>query len=449
MACTPAARRATQYRLLPFRSPYAKQLFDYGHELAAKRREDPRDDLVSKLVTWEDDDGRRLTEQEFDTMFLLLVVAGNETTRQSIAHGLQALMEHPEAMQRMRSDPEVMKTAVEEIMRWSSPVIHFRRTATVDTELNGVSIKAGDKVVVWLISGNYDERQFEHPYTFDITRKPNRHVTFGRGGPHFCLGAHLAVLETRVMFEELLPRIAAVEPTAQPRRLESNFTNAFKSMPVRVRPLDSAILRGRIGYMTDSSLQLLIDQGVTTVRLAYPDLHGIARGKEFPAGYFQQLMHDGAPHCEAIMTVDLQHNVISGFEHGFQDIVARPVESTLARLPWDPEVAWMLGDLERMDGSPYGVDSRAALKLAVARFVERGLVAGDGPGARVLPVRAGRRRRRRVIVATSTIPATCTRSVRLPIRAGFCGGCCTPPSSSTWARLPPTMSSAGRSSRST
>ena len=232
----PGSPESDQYRLLPFRSPYAKELFDYGHDLAAKRREDPRDDLVSKLVAWEDDDGRRLTEQEFDTMFLLLVVAGNETTRQSIAHGLAALVEHPDAMQRMRSDPEVMKTAVEEIMRWSSPVIHFRRTATTDTELNGVSIKAGDKVVVWLISGNFDERQFEQPYTFDITRKPNRHVTFGRGGPHFCLGAHLAVLETRVMFEELLPRVGSVELTAPPRRLESNFTNAFKSMPVRVTP---------------------------------------------------------------------------------------------------------------------------------------------------------------------------------------------------------------------
>jgi cytochrome P450 len=232
----PGSPESAQYRLLPFRSPYAKELFDYGHDLAAKRRADPQDDLVSKLVTWEDDDGRRLTEQEFDTMFLLLVVAGNETTRQSIAHGLAALVEHPEAMERMRSDPEVMKTAVEEIMRWSSPVIHFRRTATVDTELNGVSISAGDKVVVWLTSGNFDERQFEHPHTFDITRKPNRHVTFGRGGPHFCLGAHLAVLETRVMFEELLPRVSSVELTAPPRRLESNFTNAFKSMPVRVTP---------------------------------------------------------------------------------------------------------------------------------------------------------------------------------------------------------------------
>jgi cytochrome P450 len=232
----PASPESDQYRLLPFRSPYAKELFDYGHDLAARRRVDPQDDLVSKLVTWEDDEGRVLTEQEFDTMFLLLVVAGNETTRQSIAHGLKVLMEHPENMERLRTEPELMKPGVEEIMRWGSPVIHFRRTATVDTELNGVQIAAGDKVVVWLISGNYDERQFEDPHTFDLARKPNRHVTFGRGGPHFCLGAHLAVLETRVMFEELLPRISSVEATAEPRRLESNFTNAFKSMPVRVTP---------------------------------------------------------------------------------------------------------------------------------------------------------------------------------------------------------------------
>ena len=201
--------------------------------------------------------------------------------------------------------------------------------------------------------------------------------------------------------------------------------------------------------MTDTALELLIEQGVTTVRLAYPDLHGIARGKEFPAGYFEHLMHDGAAHCEAIMTVDLQHNVISGFEHGFQDIVARPDESTLARLPWDPEVAWMLGDLERMDGSPYGVDSRAVLKQADRAVHRARPVAGDGARARVLSVRAGRLSAHRATAATSTTPAMCTRSVRWPIRAGSCGGCCTPRSTSTWARLPPTTSTAGRSSRST
>jgi cytochrome P450 len=212
------------------------ELYNYGHEIARERRQHPTDDLVSKLVMWEDEDGNRLTEQEFDTMFLLLVVAGNETTRQSIAHGMQALMDNPEAMQRLQEQPELMGTATEEIMRYSSPVIHFRRTATADTELHDVRIREGDKVVTWLVSANFDEQQFPDPLRFDITRKPNNHVTFGRGGPHFCLGAHLAKLETRIMFEELLPRVSAVEPTAPASRMHSNFTNAYKTMPVRVTP---------------------------------------------------------------------------------------------------------------------------------------------------------------------------------------------------------------------
>ncbi len=131
--------------------------------------------------------------------------------------------------------------------------------------------------------------------------------------------------------------------------------------------------------MTESALDLLIKEGVTTVRLAYPDVHGIARGKEFPAHHFSHLLEEGAPHCEAIMTVDLNHNVTSGFEHGFQDINARPVQGALWRLPWDPEVALVLADLERMDGSPYGVDSRAVLKRAIERFHEQGLQPVMGP----------------------------------------------------------------------
>jgi cytochrome P450 len=230
----PASPESAKYRLYPFRSPFAMEVFNYGHRIAAERRVEPRDDLVSKLVMWEDEDGNRLTEREFDTMFLLLVVAGNETTRQSIAHGMQVLMENPEVMGRLRDEPGLMPAATEEIMRWASPVIHFRRTATTDVELHGVRMREGDKVVVWLISANYDERQFPDPLTFDVTRKPNNHVTFGRGGPHFCLGAHLAKLETRVMFEELLPRVKTVEPAGPARRMHSNFTNAYKSMPVRV-----------------------------------------------------------------------------------------------------------------------------------------------------------------------------------------------------------------------
>jgi cytochrome P450 len=230
----PGSPESAEYRLLPFRSPAALEVFEYGHRIAAERRAHPRDDLVSKLVTWEDEDGRRLTEREFDTMFLLLVVAGNETTRQAIAHGMLALMEHPDELARLRDDTGLMRTAADEILRWSSPVVHFRRTATVATEVRGVPISAGDKVVVWLVSGNYDELRFEEPFRFDIQRRPCPHVAFGRGGPHFCLGAHLAKLEVKILFEELLPRLGSIELTGPAHRIQSNFTNALRSMPVRV-----------------------------------------------------------------------------------------------------------------------------------------------------------------------------------------------------------------------
>jgi cytochrome P450 len=224
-----------RYRMLPFRSPAALELFEYGHRLAAERRSDPQDDLISKLVHAEIE-GERLTEREFDTMFLILVVAGNETTRQAIAHGMLALVEHPDEWRRLRDDPELVWTAgADEILRWSSPVLHFRRTATRDVELGGQTIRAGDKVVVWYVSANFDEDVFEEPLRFDAGRRPNPHVTFGGGGPHYCLGAHLAKLEVQVMFDMLLPRIAELELTAPPQRMRTNFTNALKRMPVRVK----------------------------------------------------------------------------------------------------------------------------------------------------------------------------------------------------------------------
>ena len=223
-----------RYRLLPFRSPAALELFEYGHRLAAERRREPSDDLVSKLVHAEID-GERLSEREFDTMFLLLVVAGNETTRQAIAHGMLALAEHRDQWDRLREDPELVWTAgADEILRWSSPVLHFRRTATRDVELRGQTIRAGEKVVVWYISANFDEEVFEDPLRFDVGRRPNPHVTFGGGGPHYCLGAHLAKLEVQVMFDMLLPRLAGLELLGPPERMRTNFTNALKRMPVRV-----------------------------------------------------------------------------------------------------------------------------------------------------------------------------------------------------------------------
>jgi cytochrome P450 len=225
-----------RYRLVPFRSPAALELFEYGHRVAAERRAEPRDDLVSKLVHAEIE-GERLTEREFDTMFLLLVVAGNETTRQAIAHGMLALIEHPGEWQRLREEPAlVWETAADEILRWSCPVLHFRRTATADVELRGERIATGNKVVIWYASANFDEDVFEDPHRFDVGRRPNRHITFGGGGPHFCLGAYLAKLEVQVMFDELLPRLADMEVTGSPERVRSNFTNAFKRMPVRVTP---------------------------------------------------------------------------------------------------------------------------------------------------------------------------------------------------------------------
>ena len=225
-----------EYRLVPFRSPTALDIFDYGHWLAEQRRDDPRDDLVSKLVHAEVD-GQKLTKQEFDTMFLLLVVAGNETTRQAIAHGMHALVEHRDEWRRLEESPDLIwRTGADEMLRWATPVLHFRRTATRDVELRGKTIRAGDKVVVWYVSANFDEEVFGDPYRFDVGRSPNKHVVFGGGGPHYCLGAHLAKLEVQVMFDLLLPRIADLELTGPVERMRTNFTNALKRMPVRVTP---------------------------------------------------------------------------------------------------------------------------------------------------------------------------------------------------------------------
>ncbi|HXF71839.1 MAG TPA: cytochrome P450 [Actinomycetota bacterium] len=224
----------SEYRLLPFRSPAAVELMAYGHELAAERRREPRDDLVTKLVHAEVD-GERLSEREFDNFFCLLIVAGNETTRHAITHGMLALMDHRDQWRRLREDPGLSPLATEEILRWASPTMHFRRTATRDVELRGRRIREGDKVVVWFVSGNRDEEVFPHPDRFDVGRDPNPQMAFGSGGPHICLGAHLARLEIRVMFEELLPRLADIELTGPVVRLRSNFINGIKHMPVRVR----------------------------------------------------------------------------------------------------------------------------------------------------------------------------------------------------------------------
>ena len=176
----------------------------------------------------------QLSAEDFDNYFLLLVVAGNETTRHTISHSMLALLQHPEQLAKLKDDPSLIPTAVEEFLRWASPVYHFRRTATRDVELGGKHIKEGDKVVMWYASGNRDEEVFGNPYDFEVTRQNNDHVTFGKGSPHLCLGNLLARTEIRIMFEELIPRLATVRLTGEVPRVRSNFVNGIKHLPVEV-----------------------------------------------------------------------------------------------------------------------------------------------------------------------------------------------------------------------
>ena len=204
-------------------------------ELAAVRAAEPQDDITSALIHAEID-GERLSHQELASFFVLLCVAGNETTRNAISHALVALTEHPEQRQWWLSDLEGNTgTAVEEIVRWSTPVIHFRRTVTTDgARLGDHEFDAGEKVVLWYNSANRDEAVFEHPERFDLSRHPNDHVGFGGPGPHYCLGAHLARREIGVMYRELLRRFPNIRATAPPERLRSNFINGIKHLQCSV-----------------------------------------------------------------------------------------------------------------------------------------------------------------------------------------------------------------------
>lgn len=204
----------------------------YATALAEDRRATPRDDLTTALVAAEVD-GERLSSAEIASFFILLAVAGNETTRNAISHGVLALSRYPEQREIWWNDFETHRpTAVEEIVRWASPVVYMRRTAKQDVEVSGVKIAQGDKVTMWYASANRDEDKFDNPWMFDVTRENNHHVGFGGGGVHFCLGANLARREIAVVFEELRNRVPDIGATEEPAMLLSSFIHGIKRLPV-------------------------------------------------------------------------------------------------------------------------------------------------------------------------------------------------------------------------
>ena len=211
-------------------------LTELMQEIGGERLAKPADDLTTALITT-NVDGEALTHAELASFFILLVVAGNETTRNAIAHTLWALAEHPDQRAVWQADVEgVTPTAVDEVVRWASPVIWMRRTLTTDAELRGQSLREGEKVLLFYASANRDEEVFEDPFRFDVRRSPNPHVGFGSAGPHFCLGAHLARRELAVMWRELFARLPDIQATSEPDRLHSSFINGIKHLPCSFTP---------------------------------------------------------------------------------------------------------------------------------------------------------------------------------------------------------------------
>ena len=228
-----AAYSPEALRLVPFGHPAALRAFDLAAKMAEARQAGQLDDITSKLLLGEVE-GRPLSELEFKATWLMLVIAGNETTRHALSHGLLAFIEHPTQWERLRDNPSLLGMAVEEILRWASPINWHRRQVTAAYQLQGVTLQPGDKLILAFTSANRDETVFEQPFSFDISRKPNPHLSFGRGGPHHCLGAFLARMEIRIVFEEFLRRVSALHLAGPVQRLQSNHLNGLKSLPIAV-----------------------------------------------------------------------------------------------------------------------------------------------------------------------------------------------------------------------
>ncbi|WP_425044557.1 cytochrome P450 [Primorskyibacter sp. S87] len=223
-----------EFRMMPFNSPAGAELYAYAKELMEKKEKAGDTSGVLHMILQPAKDGSIITETEFRNFFCLVVAAGNDTTRYSIAAGIQAMCHQPELLEQMRAGDDIWETAPDEIIRWATPALYFRRTATQDFEMHGKTIREGDKVLYWFASANRDGSMFEDPYRVDLFRNPNRHLSFGQGGPHVCLGMWLARLEVRVLFQELAKRICSIQPAGPHKFLRSNFVGGIKELPVTV-----------------------------------------------------------------------------------------------------------------------------------------------------------------------------------------------------------------------
>ncbi|MGH1575818.1 cytochrome P450 [Planktotalea sp.] len=222
-----------EYRLMPFNSPAGAELYDYAKDLMERKAAKGDTNGILHMILKPSKDGSTISELEFRNFFCLLVAAGNDTTRYSIAAGIQAMCHQPELLGQLQQG-DVTETAADEFIRWATPATYFRRTATRDFEYHGKSIKEGDKVVYWFVSANRDDAVFDEPFKVDLSRPANLHLAFGKGGPHLCLGMWLARLEVRVLFEELAKRITSIKAAGPHKFLRSNFVGGIKSLPVTV-----------------------------------------------------------------------------------------------------------------------------------------------------------------------------------------------------------------------
>lgn len=227
-----------EFRLMPFNSPAGMELYQYAKKLMHEKEKAGDTEGILHMILRPAKDGSVITENEFRNFFCLLVAAGNDTTRYSIAAAIHAFSQQPELLEQLREGKnEIWNTAPDEIIRWASPTMYFRRTATEDFEIHGKQISKGDKVLYWFVSGNRDETVFENPFRVDLNRSPNRHMAFGQGGPHICLGIWLARLEVKILMQEFCKRVSKVELNGPVQFLRSNFIGGIKNLPVRVETL--------------------------------------------------------------------------------------------------------------------------------------------------------------------------------------------------------------------